>query len=59
VESLRCICDFGWKARDFALEGTDGKTYSLADVARRIIACLKPSATRMVKILIRGSASRN
>ena len=22
----------GWKARDFALTGTDGKTYSLADV---------------------------
>ena len=22
----------GWKARDFALSGTDGKTYSLADV---------------------------
>jgi peroxiredoxin len=28
------ICDFGWKARDFALEGIDGKTYSLADVRR-------------------------
>jgi peroxiredoxin len=26
------ICDFDWKARDFALEGVDGKTYSLADV---------------------------
>jgi hypothetical protein len=39
------ICDFGWKARDFALKGIDGKTYYLADVARRIIACLKPSAT--------------
>jgi peroxiredoxin len=26
------ICDFGWKARDFALTGIDGKTYSLADV---------------------------
>jgi peroxiredoxin len=26
------ICDFGWKARDFALVGVDGKTYSLADV---------------------------
>jgi hypothetical protein len=36
--------DFGWKAGDFALEGIDGKTYSLANVARRIIACLKPSA---------------
>ena len=26
------ICDFGWKAREFALKGVDGKTYSLADV---------------------------
>jgi peroxiredoxin len=26
------ICDFGWKSRDFALKGVDGKTYSLADV---------------------------
>src|SRR5450631_970625 len=26
------ICAFGWKACDFALKGTDGKTYSLADV---------------------------
>ena len=26
------ICDFGWKARDFALQGVDGKTYSLAEV---------------------------
>jgi peroxiredoxin len=26
------ICDFGWKARDFALKGVEGKTYSLADV---------------------------
>src|ERR1700731_4676316 len=26
------ICDFGWQARDFALKGTDGKTYALADV---------------------------
>ena len=26
------ICEFGWKARDFALEGVDGATYSLADV---------------------------
>jgi peroxiredoxin len=26
------ICDFGWKARDFALEGVDGKIYSLGDV---------------------------
>jgi peroxiredoxin len=26
------ICDFGWKAVDFELEGIDGKTYTLADV---------------------------
>jgi len=26
------ICDFGWKAVDFSLEGTDGKFYTLADV---------------------------
>jgi peroxiredoxin len=26
------ICPFGWKARDFALKGVDGKTYSLAAI---------------------------
>jgi peroxiredoxin len=26
------ICAFGWKARDFALKGVDGKSYALADV---------------------------
>ena len=26
------ICDFGWKAPDFALKGVDGNTYTLADV---------------------------
>jgi len=26
------ICDFGWKAADFDLPGTDGKRYRLADV---------------------------
>jgi peroxiredoxin len=26
------ICDFGWKAEDFSLRGTDGRTYGLADV---------------------------
>ncbi len=26
------VCNFGWKAPDFALKGTDGKTYSLKDV---------------------------
>jgi peroxiredoxin len=27
------VCDFGWKARDFRLRGTDGKSYALADIA--------------------------
>ena len=26
------ICDFGWKAREFALKGIDGKTHALKDV---------------------------
>ena len=26
------ICDFGWAAPDFALPGTDGRTWTLADV---------------------------
>ena len=26
------ICDFGWKAKDFHLPATDGKTYALADI---------------------------
>lgn len=26
------VCDFGWAAPDFALPGTDGKTYTLQDV---------------------------
>ena len=26
------VCDFGWRAPDFRLEGVDGKTYTLADV---------------------------
>lgn len=26
------ICDFGWKARDFSLPGTDGRTWTLQDV---------------------------
>jgi len=30
--STDSICAFGWKARDFALQGVDGKTYSLADI---------------------------
>lgn len=27
------VCDFGWNAPDFSLPGTDGKTYSLSDIA--------------------------
>lgn len=27
------ICEFGWKAVDFSLQGIDGRTYSLKDVA--------------------------
>ena len=27
------VCDFGWKAPDFTLPATDGKDYSLADIA--------------------------
>jgi len=26
------VCEFGWKARDFSLEGIDGKTYTLESV---------------------------
>ena len=26
------ICDFGWQAREFELQGADGRAYSLADV---------------------------
>jgi peroxiredoxin len=26
------ICDFGWKAGDFSLPATDGRTYTLADI---------------------------
>jgi peroxiredoxin len=32
MAAITPICDFGWKAVDFALEGTDGKTYTLEDV---------------------------
>src|SRR3974390_2374195 len=32
VASTTDICSFGWKSRDFALKGVDGKTYSLVDV---------------------------
>ncbi len=27
------VCDFGWKAPDFTLPATDGRSYALADVA--------------------------
>jgi peroxiredoxin len=27
------VCDFGWKAPDFRLPATDGKTYTLSDLA--------------------------
>lgn len=27
------VCDFGWRAPDFRLSATDGKTYSLTDIA--------------------------
>jgi peroxiredoxin len=26
------ICEFGWKAKDFALKGVNGRTYTLSDV---------------------------
>jgi peroxiredoxin len=32
MAELAPVCDFGWKAPDFRLPATDGKTYSLADV---------------------------
>jgi AhpC/TSA family len=32
VLSTANICAFGWKARDFALKGVDGKIHSLVDV---------------------------
>jgi peroxiredoxin len=32
ASSGNSICAFGWKARDFALKGIDGRVYSLADV---------------------------
>lgn len=27
------VCDFGWRAPDFALPGTDGRTHALSDIA--------------------------
>jgi peroxiredoxin len=44
VLSKTGICDFGWKARDFALKGVDGKTYTLADVREPKARLLSSSA---------------
>jgi peroxiredoxin len=33
--TLETIHAIGWRAKDFALQGTDGKTYSLADIRGR------------------------
>jgi peroxiredoxin len=33
--TLETIHALGWRAKDFALQGTDGKTYSLADIRGR------------------------
>ena len=38
------ICDFGWKAGDFALKGVEGKTYTLAACADRRARSLSSSA---------------
>ena len=32
MSALAPVCDFGWKAQDFRLPATDGRTLSLADV---------------------------
>ena len=32
VATDNSVCEFGWKARDFDLEGIDGRRYRLADV---------------------------
>ena len=32
VSTATAICEFGWKAPDFSLPGTDGKTYALSDI---------------------------
>jgi peroxiredoxin len=32
VETKTPVCDFGWKAVDFALKGTDGKVHALQDI---------------------------
>ena len=35
VETASTICKFGWKAQEFELKGTDGRTWRLADVRGR------------------------
>ncbi len=35
AETMSTICKFGWKAQEFALKGTDGKTWRFADVRGR------------------------
>ena len=32
MASIPPVCDFGWKAPDFTLPGTDGRDWSLADI---------------------------
>jgi peroxiredoxin len=32
VAAESTVCQFGWKAKDFRLRGTDGRSYALADV---------------------------
>ncbi len=32
MAAISPVCDFGWKAPDFTLPGTDGRRYSLADI---------------------------
>jgi peroxiredoxin len=56
VPTKNSICDFGRTARDFALKGVDGKTYTLADVRG-------PKGTLVVFICnhcpyVKGSISR-
>jgi len=35
MASVTPVCDFGWKAADFTLPATDGRTYGLAEIAGR------------------------
>ena len=42
--TLETIHAVGWRAKDFALQGTDGKTYSLADIAAATARWLCSSA---------------